>query len=629
MSLAACSSEVIETPDVVESTNLAAPMPQAGNQQGVGAESAAAVETEAAPAITVTPISVEYDKDDLETPSANDSDTTAVVLAGDTITLDGDGATVDGRVVTITSAGTYRISGALDDGQILVDTEDEEKVVLILGGVDIYSSTSAPIYISNAEKVVITLEDGTENVLTDGDSYVYTDADADEPNATLFSNDDLTINGNGSLTVNANYNNGIVSDDDLKITGGRITVHAVNDGVKGKDSLAVKDGVITVVAGSDGLQSHNDQDTEKGYVSIEGGTLNVTAGLDGIQAETSIAISGGDITITSGGGSVNGVNQGGQGGWGMQFNPNDTEDTTESTKGLKAGVDVTISGGSLTIDSADDSIHSNSSLTINDGEMILTSGDDGIHSDATLVINGGTLEITKSYEGIESALITINGGTLHVVSSDDGINVAGGNDGSAMGGRPGQNNFADFGSYLLEINGGYIYIDAGGDGLDSNGSITMSAGTVLVNGPTNSGNGALDYMGTFELTGGFMVAAGSAGMAEAPSTSSSQYSLALVFQSEQQAGTLIHIETQDGQEVLAFAPSKVYQSVVFSSPELENGVTYVVSTGGSSSGVPADGLYTNGSYTGGSEYTSMTISSIVTGVGSFSGGFGGGGRRRQ
>ena len=224
---------------------------------------------------TATPVVVEYDDDDL-TSSAESSNVSHIRLEGDAITLDGSGATVKGTTVTITSAGTYSISGTLSDGQIVVDTQDEDKVVLVLNGADITCSTSAPIYVVNAEKTVISLADGTENVVTDGETYVLTDTESDEPNAAIFGKDDLTINGTGSLTVNANYNNGIASKDDLKITGGQITVDAVNDGIKGKDSVAIKDGTIIINAGSDGIQSTNQEDAEKGVVAIEGGSLNIT-----------------------------------------------------------------------------------------------------------------------------------------------------------------------------------------------------------------------------------------------------------------------------------------------------------------------------------------------------------------
>lgn len=532
----------------------------------------------------------------LETYSRNNSDMSYVALEGNSITLSGGGAIVDGSIMTIMTAGTYNISGTLDDGQIIVNAKGTDIVTLILNGVDISCSTSSPIYAINAEETILILADGTENYVTDENSYIFKNSTSDDPNAAIFSKDDLAINGNGSLTVNAHYNNGIQSKDDLKITGGNITVNAVNDGIKGRDSVVVKDAKITVNAGADGMQSNNNEDTEKGYISIESGTININAEKDGIQAETSLTIGGGNIKIFSG------------------------------AKGLKAGVDITIKEGNINIDSSDDSIHSDDSITIINGNIILASGDDAIHSNSTLEINGGDIRIAKCYEGIESSTITINGGNIHIVASDDGINAVNSNGTPLMMGRPGQNNFNFVGDNYLYINGGYIAIDATGDGLDINGPISMTGGVVIINGPTRNDNGALDYSGTFEISGGFLVAVGSSGMAQAPSASSTQHSVKLTFSSALSANTIIHIEAEDGEEILTFVPTKAYQSVVLCSPKLENGETYSVYSGGSYSGSVTDGLYSGGTYTAGTQITSFTISSRVTNVGSYGGGFQGGRR---
>jgi hypothetical protein len=608
---------------IMESTRVsgAETVTELGQSATTDSNQEQSVETASVP--TAAEYNVEYDQDDLEV-STDASNLSYVRLDGDSVTFEGSGATVNGSVVTITAAGKYNISGTLDDGQIIVDTQDEETVFLVLDGANITCLTSAPIYVSNADKVVITLADGTENYMTDGDSYTFADAESDEPNAAVFSKDDLTINGSGSLTVNANYNNGIASKDDLKITGGSITVNAVNDGIKGRDSVAMLEGEITINAGADGIQANNDEDAEKGYISIEGGTLDITADLDGVQAETNLGVSGGDITIVTGGGSVASSGGGAWGGRGMEGNPNQT---TDSAKGLKAGVNVTITGGAIQISSLDDAIHSNDSIAINGGDLTLASGDDGIHADATLTINGSNLEITECYEGLESEVITINNGTIHLISGDDGINASSGSGSGAAGGMQmaprGLGGF-ESGDNSLYINGGYIVVDAGGDGIDANGPIEMTEGTVIVNGPTNNGNGALDYMGSFNISGGYLVAVGSSGMAEAPSTSSTQYSAMVNLTSSLTGGTLIHIESESGDEVLSFEPTKAYQSVVLSSPELENGETYVVYAGGNSTGTGTDGLYSGGTYSGGTQVTRFTISGMVTGAGSQMGGFRGG-----
>lgn len=546
-----------------------------------------------------------------------------ITLDGDSIIVSGAGAVANGRTLTITAAGRYTLHGQLDDGQIVVSASNQDVVELALNGVDITSATSAPIYVKSAEKVTLVLADGSQNTITDSDSYLMEEPGADEPNAAIFSQDDLTIKGSGVLTVNANYRHGIFSKDDLKINGGTLTVNSLVDGLKGRDSITVKDGVITINAGGDGMQSTNDSETDRGYINITGGALNITAALDGIQAQTDLFVSGGNLTIVTGGGSVNNSQSGGGiwGGRGMEGNPNKP---TESAKGLKAAGNISISGGTIDVNSADDAVHANNSLTVDGGSLLLTSGDDGMHADKTLTVNNGDINIIQAYEGVESAAITVNSGTIRVIASDDGFNAAGGNDGSAVNGRPGQNPFAETGDYKLTITGGTIYVDAQGDGLDANGPIEMSGGTVIVNGPTANNNGALDYTGSFNISGGFFVAVGSTGMAQAPSQSSRQYSVMYNFQAAQPVGTLVRIETTGGQEVLTFAPSKPFQSVVFSSPELQNGGQYVIYTGGNSTGSATDGLYAGGGYSGGSQVEAFTLSGVTTLLGA-QGGFGPGG----
>ena len=381
---------------------------------------------------------MEYDPEDIAASPIDAEGSTLIQLNGNSISVNGSGAIADESVVTINTAGTYQVSGTLKDGQIIVDTTDQENVILILAGVELTSQQSSPIYIANAEKVILTLADGTENTVTDSENYLVLD-ESGEPNATIFSKDDLTINGEGTLTINANYNNGIASKDDLKITGGTIYVNAVNDGIKGKDSVTIRNGLITIFAGADGIQSTNEEDVEAGVITIEGGTLNINTALDGIQAATNLFITGGEFTIISGGGSAN-TSENGGGIWGNRGGmEGNTNKPLDSAKGLKAGVDLTITAGTFNIDSADDSIHANHSITIDGGKFLMSSGDDGIHADSSLTINNGEITLTQSYEGLESAVITINGGTIHLKASDDGINAGGGADRSSMNGRPGQN----------------------------------------------------------------------------------------------------------------------------------------------------------------------------------------------
>ncbi len=213
---------------------------------------------------------------------------TTAVSSDSTVTV------ADGRI-SITVEGTYVISGTLTDGQIYVNVSDSEKVHLILNNASITCSFGPAIYIENADKTTITLADGTLNSLTDGTSYLL--AEGEKANACLYSKDDLSINGTGTLTVTGNYNNGIDTNNDLRIVSGTITVTAVNNAVKGNDSIAILDGIITVNAQNDGFKTDTEGEAEKGFFYMEGGTLDITASDDGIQAVTSILISGGSVTF--------------------------------------------------------------------------------------------------------------------------------------------------------------------------------------------------------------------------------------------------------------------------------------------------------------------------------------------
>jgi len=542
----------------------------------------------------------------------DEADVVEISLANEASSAAGNGVRVESNQITITASGTYRLTGTLSDGQVLVESMDDGVVQLILNGVDINSNTSAPIYIKESAKTIVILADGTQNTLSDTENYVFASADEDEPKAALFSNDDLTIYGSGSLTVMGRYNDAISTDDGLLISGANIDLQAADDGIRGKNYLVIMDSTVEVDSGGDGLKSNNDDAEELGQIQISNSTLVINSVGDGMSAEGEVAISSGDFTIKSGDSSFN--------------------SDSMSAKGIKGLVSVVIDGGMFYIDAMDDAIHSNGDITINGGYFSIASGDDGIHADLALTINGGTIEVTQSYEGLEATVITLNGGDITLVASDDGINAAGGVDGSGMNGgwgNPGgqspwgqgdQGN----GDYWVYFYGSNVYVNAGGDGIDSNGSIEMTGGMVLVDGPTSDGDGPLDYMGTFNISGGTLVAVGSLGMAQAPSTSSQQPSIFLGLNQALSASTLIHLETSSGQSVLTYAPSKQFQSVLISSPDLEIGGNYIVYTGGSSTGEIENHLYLNGQYQSGTELTQLAISSAVTTYGT-SAGFGGGG----
>lgn len=532
--------------------------------------------------------------------------------------------------ITITESGEYVLGGKIDNGQIIVDIPDsDDKVVtLILNGVDVSCDNSSAVYVKNAKKVVLSLVADTTNTFTDGSDYVYDDEAEEEPNACIFSKDDLVIAGTGTLIVNGNFNNGIYSKDDLSITGGKINVEAVNHGIKGKDSISILDGDISIEADGDGMCSSNNVDEGEGFILIENGTYNITSGQDGIAAETCLLIKNGQFNITTGEGAKV-TSWGNNDMWGNKNNPmrpgmdmeeNNTESDTLSKKAVKASVDITINAGEFIINSEDDALHSNGSISIEDGKYEIKSGDDGIHADNELVINDGDIVINQCYEGIEGTNIAVNNGNIHLTSTDDGFNAAGGNDSSAMMGRPGMNNFGGS-TGSLEINGGYIYMNASGDGLDSNGNIVINDGFIIVDGPENGGNGAIDYDSSCEIKNGFLLAVGYGQMAQMPNNADINCVM-IGFNNVINAGDIVNIKNSTGEDLLTYSGAKSYNNLVLCTSMLETGKEYTISIGGTCDGTALDGVYT-GAYEGGDVYETFTVSGIQTTVGNVNGGMGG------
>ena len=613
----------------------------------------------------------------------------SITLSGSTAQSNGSGVSINNATVTISKEGCYLISGELEDGQIIVDAGDSDKVQLVLDNASIHCSTGSAILVRNADNVKVTLAADSENELSDGTEY---QTDNDNPDAALFSKDDLVINGSGSLTVQGNYKHGIAGNDDLVITGGRLTVNSLSHALRGKDSVAILDGTFVLTSQKDGIQASNTEDSTKGWVQIDGGNFTIQSSGDGIQAETNLTIYDGSFTITSGGGAVNGAdhteNRGGgfgrpggnrpdsangqtspempsqpaEGGQtpsempsqpaeGEQsssgnesdyseliFDPDDFDDTstddsdtTVSTKGIKAGNALLIQQGTFVIDSADDAIHSNYSVTIDGGSFQLSSGDDGIHAEAYLNINGGTTTIAESYEGLEAAQIHISGGTTQVSSSDDGLNATGGSsfelvDGllvlkdisssdteQTFGGRGGMFEVED--NCDITISGGNLTVTtSNGDGIDSNGSLNVSGGTVLVFGSSSGGEDALDYTGSSSISGGTLVALGSSGMAQSMEPDDSHATLMVTWDEVQPAGTRLTLCTQQGEILCSLQSTNSFQTAVISTDSLSAGQEVSLYTGGT---VNSDSqLLTMGTLSDGELLCEVTLAEGVTNISS-------------
>lgn len=597
-------------------------------------------------------LDVGYEESDSVKISLSDDSTTVSSGSSDNSSTDDtvDGVTVDGNVITITSGGTYIISGTLTEGQLVVDADDE-KVQIVLDNADITCATSAAIYVKSAGKTFITLAEGSENILMN--TAEFETIDDNNIDAVIFSKDDLALNGSGTLTINSENGHGIVSKDDLKITGGTYNITAASHALSGKDSVRIAAGTFNLVSGKDGIHSENADDSSKGYVYIAGGKFTIDSTGDGIDASNIVQIDDGTFDITAGGGVENSTKthednmMGGPGGGkgpqmgeapdgnapsekpsgeapqgdpgnnssensgsdnsssdretppekpdsntnqaaGTEQSESDTSDSdSASTKGIKADGRLYINGGTFTINSADDSVHSNSAVTINDGAYTLTTGDDGVHSGEAVEINGGTITISESYEGLEGLTVTINDGDIDITSSDDGINAAGGTEEMGfgrMGNDRTENTSTD--EMWMEINGGYIHVLAGGDGIDSNGDITVNGGEVYIDGPSDNGNSAIDYgdRSACYINKGTVVAIGSSGMAEDISDDSDQQVMLVKLDSQKEAGEVI-LTDSDGNEIITYTALKAYDCVIISAKDLEAGQTYTLTTSGTQTNV--------------------------------------------
>ena len=417
---------------------------------------------------------------------------TLVTLTDSSATAKGKytGYEIDGTDVSITAAGTYVFSGDCDNGSITVK-KGVTGVTIVLNGLTLTNDNSAAITLNKTAEASLIAAAGTTNTVAD------TEGSNDENAAVkVKSGAALAIGGTGTLTVDGNAKNGIKGAADAVITVAevKLNINAVNDGLSCDDELNITGGTLNITAGGDAVKASPDTDntenpdtTSLGNVTISGGTLTLNATGDGIQADGDLTISGGTFHVKTNGGHTTALT-----------------DDSASCKGFKAGGALTVTGGTLTVDSADDALHAGTDVTISGGTLTLATGDDGVHADNDLVIGtkGSSststprINITASYEGLEGTTVNVYSGDIDVVASDDGVNAAN----STLGERSDK--------YAINIAGGDLYIDAGSDGLDSNNDINITGGKVEVYGADAMMDAAIDYDGTFTLSGGTLFGAG-------------------------------------------------------------------------------------------------------------------------
>ena len=543
-----------------------------------------------------------------------------IQLNGTSAACNSDTVKISGTTITLLEEATYLVSGTLDDGMIVVNTDEKSKLQIVLNNASITNSTSAALYVLEGDKVFVTLADGTSNTLANGGTF--TAIDDNNIDGAVFSKQDLTFNGSGSLTVTSPSDHGIVCKDDLVFTGGTYTVNSASHGLDANDSVRITQASITVISGKDGIHAENTDDTSLGFVYVKDGSFDISAEGDGISSGNSMQICDGTFSIVSGGGSKNSSKQssdswgdfmGGHGGMGGRpgrsstnssgstdnttslnssgtATSSDTEsdDSSTSIKAIKSAGDMLIKSGTFTIDSADDSLHSNASITVNGGTFTISSGDDAFHADDTLTIAAGTIDVSESYEGLEGLHIVVSGGDMKLVASDDGLNAAGGTDESGYGGNRKNDQFGGRGGMggssssngSIKITGGKLYVKASGDGLDANGTLEISGGNTTVCGPTQGDTATLDYDASGIITGGTFIGTGASGMAQ--TFSDSEQGVFAVSVGNQTAGTKIELKDSKGNVIISYEPELSFAVVILSSPDIVKGETYSINVGSTS-----------------------------------------------
>ena len=440
--------------------------------------------------------------------------------------------------LTINQSGTYHLTGNLNDGYITIDASIGE-VKLILDNVTINNNSGPAIYGKSAEDIVIELIG--DNTISDGTSY-NSSFDSDVKGA-IYIKSDFTLQGEGNLNVTANYGDGIVGKDDLVFRGGNYKITSTDDAIRGTDSVYITKGNFKINSKADAIKSTDESNYGKGFVLIEDGNFSIKS----------------------------------------------------NAKGIKATRNILIENGTFNLETYDDALHSDVYLGIVNGSFTINASDDAIHANNTLVIDGGNINISKAYEGIEAQVITINSGSINLTAIDDGINTGGGADASAAN-KPGGGPFDSDENCVLTINGGDIRINASGDGIDSNGWIYINNGQIIVDGPTNNGNSALDAGLSIIQNGGEVIAVGSSGMAESISNTSAINNINVYFDTEQPANTIITIKNEKDEVILEHTAIKKFSHLSAGTNKFNLGDTYII-------------------FLNNEEYCGFTISDTTTTVG--------------
>lgn len=483
--------------------------------------------------------------------SYDESQASQIILADQTATVTGQGASFSGQTLTITQAGTYVLTGIGKNIKLVVEAADTDQVHLVFQNLTLEGEGTL-LQVNKAQEVVISLAEGSQNALTESQA-----SGDEEVKATIHSQVPLTLNGTGNLTLTALTKNALEVEDDLKVLGGTYTVKAANHGFKAEGALAIEAATLTIEAGKDGLHAEHDETTEGANISLNPTQLSIAATEDGVDAGNELTIKGGTIAVS------------------------------QSEEGLEARV-IRQLGGDVTIKSSDDGVNASAGSSSKTTDTSATSNSADTSSSANQATTDSATASTSVSQATADPAATSQADQANKDKNPTPPSPPAGQ-APPQGGQPPQNGQGPGGmplggqeesdpSLQIILEGGTLTIDAEGDGIDSNGTVTISGGSLAVNGSIQGGNGPLDAAGDITITGGTVWALGTSDMLQGFAQDSTQASITANIAGT--AGQTLIILDAKGKEVARQTASKDFQAVIMSSADLVDGQTYTIQVEG-------------------------------------------------
>lgn len=470
----------------------------------------------------------------------------------------GKGYDFERKKLVIEDGGVYALTGVFPSGRIVVEAKDED-VTLILNGVYLSTASYAAIT-ADCANLTIHLADQSVNLVADGQMRKN-----DSPNACIYSESNLKMTGSGQLTVQAFYENGIYSDEELIIEQADLTVEAPKYGIVGKDGVILHESNINIESVDDAICSID----EDAKIAVSNSELTLNSENDGIEANDGLLVSNSDIAITTFGGAKTALGKG------------------VSAKGLKAEGSISVDGGKLVFNCADDALCSETNVMISSGDITIETARTGLHAQEMLCVSNGNIQISRSSIGMEGGYVEISGGSLMLDAVKDGI-VARASDPKIAEGEPDGSE--------IRILGGNTAIYTDKNGIRSGGSILQKSGTLLIYAPSDNKNTVLDYVGEIHLMGGTLLASGRLGETVFPANIE-QPILSMDLKQEYPAQTPLAIS--DGTHLWVIELPKESNHLVFSAPTLLPDAVYTIMTGTDYQGEAEYGFVPGGILTNG------------------------------